>query len=140
MTLKERLYKERKHWHIKEELEEFEKNKTEGYKMCEKFDDICYHLEKTMDLSEIYFPDYISVFTFIERNDIDISNMIKPYDYDYFKKKVLAEPVIMPPMIGKKPNKVYDFTNIDDYEEYWKERKEKLRRKRRNEKQSKYEQ
>lgn len=137
MTLKERLYEESKHWHIKEELDEFRKNKTEGYKMCETFDDICDHLGKTMDLSDIYFPDYASVFDFIEKNNINISNMIKPYEYDYFKKKVLAEPVIMLPMIGKKPDKVYDLTNRDDYEEYWKKRKEKLRRKRINEKQSK---
>lgn len=118
MTLKERLYEERKHWHIKEELDKVRKNETEDDKIRHQFYQVCAYLNQTVDLSDVSLPDYKSVFQFIEKHNIDISNVIKPYEYDVFKSHVVSQKMVVLPCIGKRPEKMYNLDNRDDYIEY----------------------
>lgn len=106
--------KERKHWHIKEELEKTEKS--EGYKQLDIFYDVCERVAEKVNVTNIKCDTYEVVFELIEKNNVDISDIIVPYTYAEYKKAILESMVRIPPHIGKKPDKVYDPNDPDDYE------------------------
>ena len=116
MTLKERVMKECGHRDIKKELEEARKG--EDYKLSIKVLDVCEYLDTCMDLHDIDCSSYEKVFDLIEKNNIDISNMIKPYEYNDFKTTVLSDNVRMTTGIGKRPDRIYDLNNEEDRIEY----------------------
>lgn len=99
MTLKERLYEERKHWHIKERLEKAENS--EGYKQLNMFHDVCERVAEKVDVSDIECDTYEIIFELIEKNHVDISDIIMPYTYTEYKKAMLTSRVRTSPGIGK---------------------------------------
>lgn len=116
MTLKERIIKECKHRDIKKELESVRDEKSD--KINDVFFGLCEHLRDNVDLHDVDCSTYAKIFQAIEDKHIDISKIIKPYDYQTFKKEMLMEPIQLPMDIGKKPDKIYDLRNEDDYIEY----------------------
>jgi hypothetical protein len=79
---------------------------------------ICERLTNRIDLSDIECYTYAKVFELIEINHIDISDILHGYDYDEFKNELLQSNIQFCPNLGKEPERIYDFHNIDDVLEY----------------------
>lgn len=79
---------------------------------------ICGRLQECVDLKDIQCGTYQEVFEQIEKNNIDISDIVPRNKYRKFKNDMIASPVQMCPTLGKKPDKIYDFNKEEDRIEY----------------------
>lgn len=79
---------------------------------------ICERLQNIVDLSEVHCSTYEEVFEQIEINNVDISDIVQHKEYEQFKKQLLSDPCPWCPILGKLPEKVYDFNKEEDMSEY----------------------
>ena len=107
MDLKERIKESMQLSTDVGDLKKFEQS--ESHNVYAKFLDIEERVSKTVDMSDVYCEDYNSVFELVEKHNIDVTDIIAPYEYNDFKQLMLNDTVMISPSIGKKPDKVYDF-------------------------------
>lgn len=92
--------------------------------MYAEFQQICHKLEDNVDLKEICCDTYADVFSLIETHSINISDIIHPDKYEQLKQVMLNSKAQCCRPIGKKPEKIYNLDNKDEYIAYEKSLKE----------------
>lgn len=117
MGLRERI-KNRKPKSMGMDIDEY--LSSEKGKRYTTFLKICERLQKSVDLSEIRCNTYAIVFEQIEKNNLDISDLVPKSQYAQFKKDMIESKVQACPSLGKAPDKIYDFNKVEDRLEYLK--------------------
>lgn len=115
MTLKEQLLNKRPPI-SKEKLDEVKNSKHS--KQYKKFLYICNRLDSTVDLSNDYCNNCKDVFSLVEKYNVDISDIVPKNEYERYKEYMINYPVQIIPTMGKKPDRIYDLSNVDDYIDY----------------------
>lgn len=120
MTLKEEVLQRRRHNKQRERLNAYMnsqecREKSERYSL---FLDVCDRLESNVDLSNVACNTYQEVFDNIEKNNLDISDIIPKDKYDEFKRLMMSNIAQCCPAVGKQPKMTYGFESEEAAIEY----------------------
>lgn len=103
--------------------------KSERGKRYQIFLSIIERLEQNVNIEDICCGTREEIFDEIEKRRIDISDIIPANEYLNYKNIMLSDRVQTCPHIGRRREKVYDLSNIDDYKEFEKKcREERMKR------------
>lgn len=100
-----------------------EREESSGSQRYDKFLQVCERLQERVDLSGIYCSTYSKVFELVENKNVDISDIVSDTEYTDFKQALLEDKVQNCPQLGKKPDKIYDLRNPEDYAAYMEKRR-----------------
>lgn len=116
MALKEKILKESE---IRKNTKNIYTNEQlRSKKQRELFLEICERVEEKIDCSEIPINSCKDVFTVLENNNLYIGDIVSKNDYEDFKKFIITSKNQYCPIIGKKPDKIYNFGKEEDRLEF----------------------
>lgn len=116
MTLKDRILERDRHDMVQKMLNVYV-NSPEGKERSERYDkflDVCDRLQNSVDLSNTECGTYQEVFDNIEKNNVDISDIIPKEKYEEFKRLMINDRIQCCPSIGKAPEKLRGLQGDDD--------------------------